>query len=80
MGRFDLIAAQGADGQLMALRHLSFLADHLALAAGQIGQKTGEIRIAPIFPMELLGDAVQRALQPRQFQRLVLGAKGDVQG
>jgi hypothetical protein len=32
-----------------------------------------------VFPMELLGDAVERALHPGQGLRLVFGAEGDVQ-
>ena len=73
----DLRPGQVADPAAETHGTGAFLADRLALARGEVGEEALEIRVAAVFPVELLGDAVE---EPHRGSGLGLlfGAEGDM--
>ena len=74
--RSDGVARQAADGAAKGLRRGPFLAQSLALAAGQSGQKIVIGCISIIVPVKLLAGARHQA---QVGLGLILAAKGDVE-
>jgi hypothetical protein len=75
----DVVSGELPDREAGGAGGFAFLADHLALARRQVVQEIVETGVAAVFPVELLGDAVQQAVAGGERFGLFPRAEGDVE-